>query len=32
VIDRDGRVAARVVGPTTYSQLSKLVDDVASEK
>ena len=32
VIDRDGRVAARLVGPTTYSQLSSLVDDIASEK
>jgi peroxiredoxin len=32
VIDRDGRVAARIVGPTTYSQLSGLVDDVAAEK
>lgn len=32
VIDRAGRVAARVLGPTTYSQLSELVDQVASEK
>ena len=32
VIDRVGRVAARVLGPTTYSQLSNLVDQVASEK
>lgn len=31
VIDREGRVAARVIGPTTYSQLSDLVDQVASE-
>lgn len=31
VIDREGRVAARVIGPTTYSQLSELVDQVASE-
>ena len=31
VIDREGRVAARVLGPTTYSQLSDLVDHVASE-
>jgi len=32
VIDRDGRVAARIVGPTTYPELSDLVDDIASEK
>jgi thiol-disulfide isomerase/thioredoxin len=31
VVDRDGLIAARVLGPTTYSQLSDLVDDVASE-
>lgn len=31
VIDRDGRVAARVLGATTYSQLSDLVGQVASE-
>lgn len=31
VIDRDGGIAARVVGPTTYSQLSDLVGDVAAE-
>lgn len=31
VIDRDGDIAARVVGPTTYSQLSELVGDVAAE-
>lgn len=31
VIDRDGDIAARVVGPTTYSQLSDLVGDVAAE-
>lgn len=31
VIDRDGRVAARVLGATTYSQLTDLVDQVASE-
>lgn len=31
VIDRDGAIAARVVGPTTYSQLSDLVGDVAAE-
>jgi peroxiredoxin len=32
VIDAEGRVAARVVGPTTYSQLSHLIDQVDSEK
>jgi thiol-disulfide isomerase/thioredoxin len=31
VIDREGRVAARIVGPTSFSQLTDLVDDVASE-
>lgn len=31
VIDRDGLIAARILGPTTYSQLSDLVDEVASE-
>lgn len=31
VIDRDGRIAARVLGPTTYSQLTELVEQVASE-
>lgn len=31
VIDRNGDIAARVVGPTTYSQLSELVGDVAAE-
>lgn len=30
VVDRRGRVAARVVGPTTYSMLSALVEDVVS--
>jgi thiol-disulfide isomerase/thioredoxin len=32
VIDREGKVAARVIGPTTYSQLSDLIDKVDSEK
>lgn len=32
VVDRDGRVAARVLGATTYSQLTDLVDQVASER
>jgi len=32
VVDRDGRVAARIVGPTTYSQLSDLVDQVVAGK
>ncbi len=31
VIDREGRVAARVLGPTTYSELKRLVDEVAAE-
>ena len=31
MIDRDGLIAARVLGPTTYSQLTDLVDEVASE-
>jgi len=31
VIDREGRIAARVLGATTYSQLTGLVDQVASE-
>jgi peroxiredoxin len=31
VIDREGRVAARIVGPTSFRQLTDLVDDVASE-
>ncbi|HVQ88169.1 MAG TPA: TlpA disulfide reductase family protein [Actinomycetes bacterium] len=32
VIDRDGRVAARVLGATEYSQLKELVADVVAEK
>ncbi len=32
VIDRDGLIAARILGPTTYSALSDLVDEVASER
>lgn len=31
IIDRSGRVAARVLGATTYTQLKGLVDDVAAE-
>jgi len=31
VIDRDGQVAARVLGATDYTQLKGLVDDVAAE-
>lgn len=31
VVDRDGRVAARVLGEVTYTQLSELVADVAAE-
>lgn len=32
VIDRDGLIAARILGPSTYSELSDLVDEVASER
>ena len=32
VVDRDGKVAARILGPVTYRQLSDLVDQIASEK
>ena len=32
IIDGDARVAATVIGPTTYSQLSALVDEVVSER
>lgn len=32
IIDRDGLVAARILGATTYSQLTDLVDQVASER
>lgn len=32
VIDREGRVAARVLGPTSYLQLKGLVEDVAAER
>ena len=32
VVDREGRVAARVVGPTTYGTLNALVGDVLAEK
>jgi hypothetical protein len=31
VVDRNGRVAARVVGPTTYVTLRDLVESVESE-
>lgn len=31
VVDREGRVAARVLGEVSYSQLSELVADVAAE-
>jgi thiol-disulfide isomerase/thioredoxin len=31
IIDRDGLIAARVLGPTTFSELTDLVDQVASE-
>lgn len=31
VVDREGRVAARIVGPTTYVTLRELVDEVVDE-
>jgi thiol-disulfide isomerase/thioredoxin len=31
VVDRDGRVAARIVGATTYTKLRPLVDEVLAE-
>ena len=31
VIDREGRIAARVVGEVTYTQLSEIVDELATE-
>jgi thiol-disulfide isomerase/thioredoxin len=31
VIDRDGRVAARILGSTSYTQLSGIVDQISSE-
>jgi thiol-disulfide isomerase/thioredoxin len=31
VVDRDGRVAARIVGATTYTKLRRLVDEVLAE-
>lgn len=31
VIDREGRIAARVIGPTTYNQLKGLVEPVLAE-
>jgi thiol-disulfide isomerase/thioredoxin len=32
VLDRQGRIAARIVGATTYSKLTPLVDKVSAEK
>ena len=32
IIDRDGLVAARILGATTYSQLTDLVNQVAAER
>jgi thiol-disulfide isomerase/thioredoxin len=32
VLDRQGRVAVRIIGPTTYSKLSPLVAQVTAEK
>lgn len=31
IVDRDGRVAARIVGATTYTELRRLVDEVLAE-
>ncbi|MFF5757440.1 TlpA family protein disulfide reductase [Streptomyces longwoodensis] len=31
-IDREGRIAARIIGPTTYTTLSELVKEIAAEK
>ena len=31
VIDRDGRVAARILGATSYTQLADIVDQISSE-
>lgn len=31
IVDREGRVAARVVGATTYTKLSRLVEEVLAE-
>jgi thiol-disulfide isomerase/thioredoxin len=32
ILDRQGRVAARIIGSTTYSTLGPLIDKVAAEK
>jgi len=32
VIDREGRIAARVLGPTTFTELRRLVNQVAAEQ
>lgn len=32
VIDRQGRIAARIIGPVTYNTLNGLLDDVAAER
>jgi thiol-disulfide isomerase/thioredoxin len=32
VVDRDGRIAARILGGTDFGQLSEIVDKVSSEK
>ena len=29
VVDRDGNIAARVIGPVTYTTLTGLIDDIA---
>ena len=32
IVDRDGRIAARIIGRTTYTTLSELVKEIAAEK
>lgn len=32
IVDRKGRVAARIVGPTTYTKLRRLVENVVAER
>ncbi len=31
IVDRDGRVGARIVGATTYTKLRRLVEEVLAE-
>ncbi|SEG29563.1 Thiol-disulfide isomerase or thioredoxin [Thermomonospora echinospora] len=32
IFDRQGRIAARIIGPTTYSQLNPLITQIAAER